>query len=157
MTNKMLSFLKSIGIENPESFDLDFVLVARNQYKKEQVDMAIVKSTPWDYALLERFIAALGTIRYPYTLRLSYENLPSADDVYRLFLDWYMAHYYVYPTYLAGMAHAGRLVLGFGSEEEKRNEEPRLAEFESLLSFINYEVAVERQVALPAEDRKSVV
>ena len=149
MTKKMISFLQSIGISNPESFDLDFVLVARNAYKKEQVDMAIEKSTPWDYALLEQFISALGTIRYPYTLRLSYENQPTEDDVYRLFLDWYMAHYYAYPTYLVGMEHAGKLVLGFGSLEEKKAEERKVTEFESLLSFINYDVAVERQIPEP--------
>ena len=56
MNRKMYSFLLSIGIEDPERFDMDFSLVGRNPRKKEQVDLFIQKDTPCDYALLAEFI-----------------------------------------------------------------------------------------------------
>ena len=55
MNDKMTRFLTSIKLENLDRFDMDFDLVARNQYNREQVDMLIVKETPWEYELLEEF------------------------------------------------------------------------------------------------------
>ena len=53
MNDKMIRFLNSINLENIDRFDMDFDLVVRNQYNRAQVDMLIVKETPWKYELLE--------------------------------------------------------------------------------------------------------
>ena len=39
----MVSFLNHIHIENIDAFDIDFEMVGRNRFKREQVDMVIVK------------------------------------------------------------------------------------------------------------------
>ena len=59
MQKKMYSFLRSIGIESPERFDMDFTLVGRNPHRVEQIDMFVQKETPWDYGALEEFLAAI--------------------------------------------------------------------------------------------------
>ena len=52
MSDKMISFLKHINIENIDDFDIDFEMVGRNRFNRNQIDMMIVKSTPWKYHLL---------------------------------------------------------------------------------------------------------
>ena len=69
MNDKMTRFLNSINLQNIDRFDMDFDLVVRNQYNRAQVDMLIVKETPWDYSLLEEFQEALNTIQYPYSVK----------------------------------------------------------------------------------------
>ena len=81
MTDKMISFLKHIGIENFDDFDIDFEMVGRNRFNRNQIDMVIRKNTPWKYHLLREFQDALNTITYPYTLRLSYLVRPNMDDL----------------------------------------------------------------------------
>ena len=49
MQEKMISFLKSIHIDEIDSFDLDFEMVGRNRFDRAKIDMVIVKKTPWDY------------------------------------------------------------------------------------------------------------
>ena len=62
----MRRFLTSIGIENVDRFDLDFDIVTRNSYNRNQIDMLIVKDAPWTYELLEEFQNHLETVKYPY-------------------------------------------------------------------------------------------
>ena len=62
MNKKMIRFLSSLDIADVEIFDLDFDLVGMNAIDKTQVDMAIVKDTPWQYHLLERFQRGLNKI-----------------------------------------------------------------------------------------------
>ena len=76
MTDKMVSFLKHINIENIDDFDIDFEMVGRNRFKREQIDMVIVKNTPWQYYLLRQFQDGLNTLTYPYLLRFSYIKRP---------------------------------------------------------------------------------
>ena len=46
---KMVSFLKSLHIENIDDFDLEFESLGKNRFNHEQIDMTIVKNTPWQY------------------------------------------------------------------------------------------------------------
>ena len=55
MNNKMVRFLNYLSIKDIERFDMDFDLVSRNQFDRNQIDMFIVKDTPWEYSLLEEF------------------------------------------------------------------------------------------------------
>ena len=92
MNDKMIRFLKSIGIEDIDRFDLDFELVARNANNRDRVDMFIIKKTPWNSRLLEEFMNGLNTISYQYMMRFSYETKPNADDAAKLFDDWFFSH-----------------------------------------------------------------
>ena len=89
MNNRMVRFLRSIGIIDIERFDMDFDLVARNQFDPQQVDMLVVKDTPWTYSLLEEFQNGLSIIGYPYTIQFSYKTRPTVYDAIALFDDWY--------------------------------------------------------------------
>ena len=89
MKDKMRRFLNHIHIEDIDAFDMDFEMVNRNRFNYQQIDMIIVKNTPWEYDLLRTFIDGLGTIDYPYTLHFSYLQAPTASDAIRLFSDWY--------------------------------------------------------------------
>ena len=72
MKEKMKRFLTSIGIRNIDDYDLDFDLVSRNNINHDQVDMLIVKNTPWDEQLLFNFLDALESIKYKYSMKFSY-------------------------------------------------------------------------------------
>ena len=89
MSDKMISFLKHLNIENIDDFDIDFEMVARNRFKPQQIDMMIVKKTPWKYHLLRQFQDALNEVTYPYKLMFSYLVRPNMDDLVKLFEDWY--------------------------------------------------------------------
>ena len=95
MTDKMVSFLKHIHIDNIDDFDLDFEMVGRNRFKREQIDMVIVKKTPWKYHLLREFQDGLETLTYPYLLRFSYIVRPNMDDLLNLFDEWYQTLYHI--------------------------------------------------------------
>ena len=66
MSDKMVRFLTSIKINNIDDFDLDFEMVGYNRFDKKQLDMVIVKKTPWQYELLREFQDGLETISYKY-------------------------------------------------------------------------------------------
>ena len=93
MTDRMISFLKHINVENFDDFDIDFEMVGRNRFRKEQIDMVIRKNTPWKYHLLRQFQDGLNTLTYPYMLRFSYVVRPNMDDLMALFEDWYQTIY----------------------------------------------------------------
>ena len=93
MTEKMVSFLKHLNIENIDDFDLDFEMVGRNRFNRNQIDMMIVKNTPWKYHLLREFQDALNTLTYPYLIRFSYIVRPDMNDLIKLFEDWYQTIY----------------------------------------------------------------
>ena len=62
---KMQRFLASIGIENSERYDMDFVAVQRI-IGSNSIHMIIRKDTPWDNDLLEEFKEHLAFIDYEY-------------------------------------------------------------------------------------------
>ena len=140
MKEKMVSFLSSIGINDYESFDIDFEVVSRNRFDKQLIDMIIVKDTPWNYELLRRFQEALNNItNYRYTLRFSYIFKPSAEDVINLFEDWYRSIYHISHNLNLSKAGDEAVDVIFTSEEEQKNNEPLIKEFNDFLSFICYD------------------
>ena len=146
MLTKIQRFLYSIGLEEIERFDLSFVLTARNPYKPAQIDMVMEKSMPWQYALLDEFIQALSTIQYPYSLRFSYINEPSEEDVASLFYEWYFCRYAAIPGFGLEKVGEKRLAVPYPSQESKTQNERAIKEFRDLLQFINYPFIIEERV-----------
>ena len=142
MNDKMLRFLKSIHIENTDDFDVDFDLVGRNRFKKEQVDMIIVKDTPWKYHLLREFQDGLSTIEYPYFLRFSYKVRPDFNDVNSLFEDWYQTLYRLPPNIVLVDLEEGRIFIEYANEAEKEQYHPVVNDFRDFLSFLCYEFVI---------------
>ena len=117
MKEKMKRFLTSIGIKNIDDYDLDFDLVSRNNINHDQVDMLIVKNTPWDEQLLFNFLDALENIKYKYSMKFSYFQKPTGEDAKKLFESWYRSHYRIKPN-LSLKANNKSLVFVFKNDLE---------------------------------------
>ena len=86
MNKKMEGFLRSLGLSDLSRFDMDFSLVAMDEYEKGKVNMMIEKDSLWDFDLLDDFIYGLSSIQYPYTIRFFYPNgEATVDDFAPLF------------------------------------------------------------------------
>ena len=134
----MKRFLTSIGIKNIDDYDLDFDLVSRNNINHDQVDMLIVKNTPWDEQLLFDFLDALENIKYKYSMKFSYFQKPTGEDAKKLFESWYRSHYRIKPN-LSLKANNKNLVFVFKNDLEKADNETTLTDYNDFLSFIGYE------------------
>lgn len=141
MNKKMIRFLNSIDIIDVDSFDLDFDLVGMNAIIKSQVDMAIVKDTPWQYHLLERFQKGLSSIPYPYTITFSYKEKPSYYDAVHIIENWYRANYRAVAHFEMREDH-GNIVLTFNDEEKRENFTPIMANLKDFFRFLCYEFVI---------------
>jgi hypothetical protein len=130
----MVRFLNSLDIADVEVFDLDFDLVGMNPIDKTQVDMAIVKDTPWQYHLLERFQRGLSKITYPYTVTFSYKEKPSFYDAVHIIENWYRANYRANTPFEIRDDH-GNIVLTFHNEQKRENFSPIMAELKDFFHF----------------------
>ena len=136
MKEKMRSFLNSIHIENIDDFDLDFEMVGRNRFNYQQIDMIIVKETPWNYDLLREFMDALGTIEYPYTLHFSYLEKPTSEDAMSLFDNWYRYLYRSQYDIELVAKDISTILIRYDDEAEKSRYESIVKEFKQFLSFM---------------------
>ena len=146
MTDRMISFLKHINIDNIEEFDIDFEMVGRNRFKRDQIDMVIVKNTPWKYHLLREFQDGLNTLTYPYLLRFSYLVRPNMDDLVKLFEDWYQTLYHIPHNLELDTSDENCLKIIFANEAEKIQYEQIIKDFIDFLDFLNYEFVVVQEV-----------
>lgn len=137
MNDKMTRFLSSIGLENLERFDMDFELVSRDQYNREQVNMFIVKKSPWTTELLFEFLEHLEGVKYPYFIKFSYEEKPTGFNAYDLFYDWYYFHYRINPKYTPEI-DGDTLNFVYENEENIDRKKACVSDFEKFLSFIGY-------------------
>ena len=142
MNEKMVRFLNSLGIENLDDFDIDFEMIGRNRFNKQQLDMVIVKSKPWKYYLLRQFQDGLNSISYPYTLRFSYLVRPDYKDALSLFDDWYQTIYRLPHNLVMSGDDQDHLYIEYLNESEKEQYAQSIADFREFLNFINYEFVV---------------
>ncbi|MBO6260996.1 MAG: PolC-type DNA polymerase III [Bacilli bacterium] len=155
MTDKMISFLNHIHIENIDAFDIDFEMVGRNRFKREQIDMVIVKQTPWKYQLLREFQDGLNTLTYPYLLRFSYVVRPIAEDVISLFDEWYQTLYRIPHNLLLEGQNESIIKVTYANEAEKEQYKSSINDFRDFLDFLNYEFSIIEEVA-PQEETINV-
>jgi len=148
MKNLMTRFLTSIGLADLDRYDLTFEVVNRNPFKKEQLDMVILKETPWQYDLLADFLNAIRHIGYPATFAFHYKQKAGVKDAELLFSQWYQATYRI-PLEIELDTEGGTLRFHYDDETERQNFEQTIAEFRYLLDFISYEIPIEHFVAPP--------
>ena len=151
MTDKMISFLKHAHIENYEAFDIDFEMVGRDRFNREQINMVIVKQTPWKYQLLRTFQDGLNTLNYPYLVRFSYVVRPNAEDVISLFDEWYQTLYHIPHNLLLEGQSETVIKVTYANEAEKEQYKNSIKDFKDFLDFLNYEFSVIEEVA-PQEE-----
>ena len=145
MNAKMTRFLTSIGINNLDRFDLDFDLVSRNQFNPSQVDMLIVKDTPWRSELLEEFQDGLETITYPYMMSFSYKKKPVIKDAITLFEAWNARHNR-FKVDLKLEDKNDKITAVFKTEEELEKSQQILVDFKQFLDFLNYHFDIHSEV-----------
>lgn len=140
MSDKMMRFLRSIGIENVDDFDLEFDMIGRNRFNPKKFDMMIVKTDPWSYRLLRQFQDALQNITYEYSLMFSYVNRPSSEDVIELFSDWYQTIYRMAPRikFEPDLLREGQITIIYPNEETHTIYQDAIKDFKDFLRFLNY-------------------
>ena len=151
----MVRFLNSIHINNIDDFDLDFEMVGYNRFIKKQLDMVIVKKTPWKYSLLRQFQDGLNEITYPYLLRFSYLVRPNYQDVISLFEDWYQTLYRL-PHNLNISNDEDVIIIEYANEAEKEQYQDAIKDFRSFLEFLSYEFIIKETVKPQEEEQVTV-
>ncbi|NLN79986.1 MAG: PolC-type DNA polymerase III [Erysipelotrichia bacterium] len=142
MDTKIHRFLNSIGLLDTYNFDLDFDLVSRNLIIYEQVDMALVKDTPWQYHLLKRFLAHLKNINYLYSMTFSYKKKPTIYDALHIIESYSLEHFKVEP-YEEHSNLENIITFQFSDEKKFKAFNELAIKINETLKFINYEFAVE--------------
>jgi len=155
MNNKMVRFLNSIAIKDIERFDLDFDLVSRNQFVRDQIDMFIVKDTPWEYSLLEEFQNGLAIIGYPYSIMFSYKIRPTVYDAIRLFDDWHRSHNR-YPAQIHLEGNGEIITFVYTSKEQKEEYEQVVKDFKEFLDFLCYRFDFDEEIHEVEDDKPTV-
>lgn len=146
MKDLMIRFLNSIHVDNIDDFDLDFDMVGKNRFNKNQIDMIIVKDTPWIYPLLRKFQDGLDTITYPYSLHFSYRVKPDFKDVSTLFENWYQTLYRLPPNISLTSEKEGYIHIEYENDLEKDQYHPIINDFSEFLSFLCYEYVITESV-----------
>ena len=146
MKDKMIRFLTSIKLENLDRFDMDFDFVTRNEYKREQVDMLIVKNTPWDPDLLEEFEDALENITYPYLMKFSYVQKPIGKDAVKLFENWHYRHNH-FKSNLCLKGEESEVVFCFKDKDEKNKNQQVIKDYKEFLDFIGYKLKISENLS----------
>ena len=155
MQEKMISFLKSIHIDEIDSFDLDFEMVGRNRFDRAKIDMVIVKKTPWDYSLLSRFQEGLNTISYPYNLRFSYIIKPTANNVIQLLNDWFSSIYRLPFALKINIIDIETVEIVYLGEQEKEQFESIIKDFKDFLDFLSYDFITLKETVEILEEEAS--
>ena len=156
MSDKMVRFLTSIKINNIDDFDLDFEMVGYNRFDKKQLDMVIVKKTPWQYELLREFQDGLETISYKYLLRFSYLVRPNFNDVSHLFEDWYQTLYRLPPNLNMYGEGDDKIYIEYADEAEKEQYLNAIIDFRSFLEFLCYDFVIIETIK-PKEEEQVVI
>ena len=137
MQPKMQKFLTSLGLFEIDRFDMRFTMLGRNPNRREEIMMFIEKQTPWSLPLLEEFMTALAeTVRYPYSIRFSYVDEISPDDVILFFHDYTFCHIH-FPRTIALKEEEGG-VYAYFDEDSREQDEKEFQDFEDLLNFAGY-------------------
>ena len=151
----MVRFLTSIGITEVDDFDLDFEMVGYDRFKKDQLNMVIVKDTPWKYSYLRRFQDGLNTITYKYLLRFSYKVRPNYIDVLSLFEDWYQTIYRLPHNLNVLGDDNGYIRIEYEDEAEQEQYKSQINDFRSFLDFLSYEFVIVETIK-PKEEEVTV-
>jgi DNA polymerase III subunit alpha, Gram-positive type len=138
MQNKMLRFLTSLSLHDPERFDMDFEICGRDSVDHNKVVMTIRKETPWSISLLEEFQAAIGTIKYNYSLRFCYSRQPSFADVDDLFQNWYLSEYHGIPPFQLTPGKNGSLLVYLPDGVSFSTSNAIIGDFNAFLKWLCY-------------------
>ena len=157
MHDKLVRFLTSLGIEHVEAFDLELESVHKDPFVTNQINMVLTKTTPWDYGILEPFIRGISTVHYPLDLTFTYRQIPTVDDVFRLFLSWYQ-HHYLQSFSLIPSANKHHILFEYTTQKDFDFYVPIFTQFNEFASFLNYPSVFKHKLLepLPSVDQEQV-
>lgn len=151
MTKQMQNFLRSIHLEEPERFDLDFDLIGRDPIRPGGWIFEIVKDEPWEASLLEEFVSALSSIQYRYVIHFSYRRAPSPQDAAALFAPWHQSVYRA-PCPVKVEAASSCLKISFPDEASQKKYAKDIEEFTKFLDWLNYPSQVVEAASASKDD-----
>ena len=144
-------FLKSIGIENQDEFDLDFEYIHKNP-SQNSYEYCFRKETPWKSNELDIFLNGLQLIKYNYTISFVYTTKIKADDVREIVES--RLNFKLDKPFKVEIDPVTCLVTVFVDPEEI-NIENEVEDLASLLNFLCYNAKVEYKVNIK-EDEKAL-
>ena len=138
MKERTERFLKSIGIDDVSSFDIDFSSIMKSKYFPNRFVFSVEKETPWEYGLLDRFINALHNITsYSYEFSFVYKIKPDKENISSIIKEWYFNQ-----TYSELNANIDliddEISLSFDDENEFLTFDKKNNDLKMFLEFITY-------------------
>ena len=154
MKEKMKRFLTSIGITNHDDFDMDFDLLSYDLFDPKKLNMMVVKQTPWEYEFIRELQDHLVNIEYKYSLRFSYINKPTKENVISLFKDWYQTIYRL-PSEVELFPNEevenGLTIVFINAEQQEKYKYP-LKDFKDFLLFLGYDFVINEEIKEVVEE-----
>ena len=144
MSDYMIRFLNSIGVENVESFDMDFICLKKQPNGIWKMD--IKKNSYWSFDQLNEFKTKLINIDYPYELSFTYGSTITAEIIFKLLLDWYKNIYHVSYNTDHIKIKDGYLVVKYLNETIKKDQGRVIRDFKEFLEFICYPCLIKEVV-----------
>ena len=88
MDNKMVRFLGSIGIEDINDYDLEFLSIQKDKEEPNKFDYFIIKDTPWTYSGYQKFLSHLEKIQYKYRIFYTYKTNYTKEELHSFIDDF---------------------------------------------------------------------
>ena len=142
MTDKMVRFLKSIGIENIDDFDIDFISCQKSKVDKNFFIFNIKKVTPWNFGILEEFKNGLLNIKtYNYSFSFIYQDEITLNSLEGLIEDAFFNLAYEKLNCEFSLNNSN-LQLTFTDKTNYELFTKKKDDLDSLLRFINYNYSI---------------
>lgn len=141
MQEKMRRFLVSLGLDPTPDFMMEFQMVGRDPRNHNNVIMSIRKEKPWEASSLFRFIEAIGRLDYETSIRFSYVEKPTFDDLKTLFNEYEIYHHTKGICSLTDLGNDRILVSPL--KREKDGFSSIFNDFNGLLQYISYSFTLE--------------
>lgn len=137
MSERMVKFLNSIGIEDCSNFDIDFIKITKDA--DNTFNYFIKKDTPWKYKDLIIFSNALNNIKYKYNIFFSYEKNFNEEELHSFIDDFIFNNIFETINYSLKLEFNNLNIIFDNNYENNKNtfESMILDDLKSLFNFIN--------------------
>ncbi|MFZ9197177.1 MAG: PolC-type DNA polymerase III [Bacilli bacterium] len=145
MQDQMVRFLQSIGITNPERFDMQFEAVTKNPLQSKQWDMVVTKETPWTFELLEPFLSGISQLNYPTQFTFTYRQPPTLASMLQLMLDWYRVQFRQ-PYGRLPLLNGNSITITYPDQQAFDDEKAMWTQVNDLFIFLQYPLVFKHKV-----------
>jgi len=145
MQEQMVRFLQSIGLTDPERFDMQFEAVTKNPLKPQQWDMIVTKDTPWTYDLLEPFLAGISQLNYPSHFTFTYRQPPTLASMLQLMMDWYRVQFRQ-PYGRLPLLNGNSITITYPNQEAFDQEKSMWTQLNDLFIFLQYPLVFKHKI-----------